>query len=107
MLISFVTLGEVIPSLDSQQRKLMQDYTEYLRNHADTQDVATKAEFAWPEIHSFYAYCKLAEIQDNQVYPIMLINGISNPMDFTPEKYPTLRIPSPVVIENILNTITT
>lgn len=105
MLIDSITLGDVMPSLDSQRRKLFQDYTEYLRNHADTKEVTTKPEYAWPEIYSFYAYCKLAEIADNLVYPIMLINDINNHTDFTPEKYPTLLIPSPIVIENILNTM--
>lgn len=105
MLDKFITLSEVVPSLNSATRKLLQDYTEYLRNHPTTQTVAVNPEFAWPEIHNFYAYCKLAAIEDNQIYPMMLLNGITNPLEFTPDIYPTLITPSSNTVAQIIATL--
>lgn len=105
MLDKFITLAEVVPSLDSVKRRVLRDHTEYLRNHKDTQDIAIDPRYAWPEIHNFYAYCKLIELEPNQIYPTMLINGIDEPMQFNTDDYQTLRIPTSMACAEVLDTI--
>lgn len=105
MLDKFITLAEVVPSVDSEKRRVLRDHTEYLRNHKDTRIVPIEPEFAWPEIHNFYAYCKLIELDPIQIYPVMLLNRIDEPLQFTADKYQTLIIPSAIAVSEVLNTI--
>lgn len=105
MLDKFITLAEVVPSQDSTRRRVLRDHTEYLRNHKDTRTVPIEPEFAWPEVHNFYAYCNLIGLDPIQVYPVMLLNRIDEPLQFTAEKYQTLTIPSAMAVQEVLNTI--
>ncbi|QVW55636.1 hypothetical protein pEaSNUABM9_00040 [Erwinia phage pEa_SNUABM_9] len=105
MLEKFITLDEVVPSLDSVKRRVLRDHTEYLRNHKDTQTIPLDPRFAWPEIHNFYAYCKLVGWEPNQVYPIMLINRIDEPMMFNTDDFQTLRVPTSMAVAEVLETI--
>ncbi|MGL5397252.1 MAG: hypothetical protein ACRDBQ_18545 [Shewanella sp.] len=104
MLDDYLTLGEIVPSFNSRKRRLLYDHIEWLRRHPETVVEPTRPEYAFPEIHSFYAYCKLADIAEEQIYPIMLLNDITNPMEFTIEKYPQLTIPSLVAVSSVLGT---
>ena len=105
MLDKFITLDEVVPSLDSVKRRVLRDHTEYLRNHKDTRTIAIDPRYAWPEIHNFYAYCKLVGWQNNQIYPIMLLNGIDEPMQFNTDDFQTLVVPTSAAVSEVLDTI--
>lgn len=105
MLEKFITLPEVVPPLDSVTRRVLRDHTEYLRNHKDTRSVAIDPRYAWPEIHNFYAYCKLVKLQPNQIYPIMLLNGIDEPMMFNTDDFQTLIIPTSTAVAEVLETV--
>jgi len=105
MLDKFITLAEVVPSVDSTKRRVLRDHTEYLRKHPDTRIVPINPEFAWPEVHNFYAYCNLIDLDPIQVYPVMLLNRIDEPLQFSAEKYQTLIVPSALAVNEVLNTI--
>lgn len=102
MLKDYITLGEVVPSFNSRKRRLLYDHIEWLRRHPETVVEQTNPDYAFPEVHSLYAYCKLVDITEEQIYPIMLLNDISNPMDFTIEKYPQLVVPSLTAVAAVL-----
>ncbi|AWN08957.1 hypothetical protein MLDJOKPK_00132 [Salmonella phage SPAsTU] len=104
MLDSFTTLAEVIPSPDSTKYKVLHDYADFLRKHPETTEEVVDPRYAWPETHSFYAYCRLKEYDDMIIFPMMLMNGIMTPLDFTPD-IQTLLVPSVSVVSNILSTI--
>ena len=104
MLDNFATLSEIIPSPDSTKYKVLHDYTDFLRKHPDTTEEVVDPKYAYPEVHSFYAYCRLKQYDNSIIYPMMLMNGISTPFDFTPE-IRTLLVPSVGVVSNILSTI--
>lgn len=105
MLDSFITLSEIIPPPETEKQRVLRDHITFMRNHEETQTTAVDPAHSYPEIHSFYSYCKNIGLDDIQIYPTMLLNGIKSPMAFTPEKYTTLKIPSANLVNNILSTI--
>lgn len=85
MLDKFVTYESAIPAIGSVERQLLIDHIDYMRNHPDTKKVAVNPQYSYPEIHSLYAYCALAGIPSELIFPIMLLNNIRSPMEFTPD----------------------
>lgn len=103
MLDSFVTYESAIPALSTIERQLIIDHLDYLRNHPDTKkSVAVDPRYSYPEMHSLYAYCKLAGIPSELVFPIMLLNNLRSPMEFTPD-IQSLMIPDIGVVASILD----
>lgn len=104
MLDSFATLAEVIPSPSSRTWKVFHDYTDFLRKHPKTKTEIVDPRYSWPEIHNFYAYCRLMKYDASIVFPMMLLNGLEDPMDFTPN-ITELIVPDVTVVNDILSTV--
>lgn len=104
MLDKFITLAAVIPSPSTRTWKVLHDYTDFLRKHPKTVVAVVEPKFSWPEVHNFYAYCRLMEYPDSIVFPMMLLNGLEDPMNFTTD-VKELLVPDVSVVANILSTI--
>ncbi|QXO09470.1 hypothetical protein pEaSNUABM11_00046 [Erwinia phage pEa_SNUABM_11] len=105
MLDQYVTLGEIIPPPETEKNRVLRDHIAFMRNHAETATTVVDPAHSYPDIHSFYAYCKNIGLEEIQIYPTMLLNDIRNPMQFTPQKYTSLKIPSATLVNDILSTI--
>lgn len=105
MLESFITLGNIIPPPETDRNRVLRDHIAFMRNHADTTDMLVDPAHSYPEVHSFYTFCKAIGLEDIQIYPTMLLNGITNPLAFTPEKYTMLKVPSAPLVNSIISTI--
>lgn len=105
MLDKFITLGDIIPPPETNKQRVLRDHITFMCNHAETSDVVVDPAHSYPEIHSFYMYCKNVGLEDIQIYPTMLLNDIRNPMQFTPQKYTSLKVPSATLVNDILATI--
>lgn len=106
MLEQYVTINEsIIPHPDSKVRKTLHDFKSYMLKHKETQTVSVDPRYSYPETHNFYAYCSLMNYAPIQIYPIMILNGLENPMDFTPE-IKSLIVPSATCVAEIIATIT-
>lgn len=101
MLDSFHSHGDVVPSIDDKRRQLFIDHLEFMRNHPSTQVVSIDMRHSFPEQHSFYGYCLAKGYERKQIYPIMLLNGLSDVTAFTPAMG-SLVVPSTELIQNIL-----
>ncbi|ANZ50225.1 hypothetical protein PHOBOS_35 [Erwinia phage vB_EamM_Phobos] len=101
MLDSFMTYESGIPALGTIERQIIIDHLDYLRGHPETQTVSVNPSYSYPEVHSLYAYCKLAGISSELIFPLMLLNDLRSPMDFTPE-IKSLIIPSMAVVAEIM-----
>lgn len=104
MLEDFITLKEIIPAPYTSTWKVLHDYTDFLRKHPQTKVETVDPRFSYPEIHNFYAYCKLKGYAENIIYPLMLLNNLEDPMNFTPE-ITELIVPDAGVVASILSTI--
>lgn len=104
MLDNFITLEEFIPAPYTTTWKVMHDYTDYLRKHPKTKIENVDPRYSWPEVHNFYAYCKLKGYADITIYPMMLLNGLEDPMNFTPE-ITQLIVPDVGTVSEIISTI--
>lgn len=102
MLDKFVTYESAIPALSTIERQLIIDHLDYLRSHPLTKDTTVDPRYSYPEMHSLYAYCRLAGIASELVFPIMLLNNLRSPMEFTPD-IQTLRIPDMGVVSSLLD----
>lgn len=102
MLDNFVTLRDNIPPIDSARRQLFIDHLEFIRNHPSTQLKPVDVRYAYPEQHSFYAYCRLVGYEDVQYYPMMLLNGLSDAMAFTKDTQ-ALYVPSVDLLQKIIS----
>lgn len=105
MLESFQTMGEIVPSIDDRRRQLFIDHLEFMRKHPTTQEVTVDSRYSFPEKHSFYGYCRLKGYEAVQIYPIMLLNGLSDVTSFTP-KMGTLIVPTTELVQKILSSLT-
>ncbi len=101
MLDNFVTLRDVVPSIDDSRRQLFIDHLEFIRNHPSTAYLPVDLRYAYPEQHSFYGYCRLKGYEDIQYYPMMLLNGLSDAMAFTKDT-DMLYVPSVDLLQKII-----
>lgn len=101
MLDNFVTYTDCVPAFGSLDRQTLIDHVGYLRNHSKTVETSLDIRFLYPERNNFYAYCKLAGINVLLIYPIMLLNNISSPLDFDVDRT-TILIPDLGTVSEIL-----
>ncbi len=101
MLDSFHSFGDIVPSIDDKRRQLFIDHLEFMRKHPTTQVVTIDSRYSFPEKHSFYGYCQSMQYERTQIFPIMLLNGLSDVTGFTP-RMGTLTVPSAELVQKIL-----
>lgn len=101
MLDRFITFTDCVPAFGSLDRQTLIDHVGYLRNHEKTTEVSLDIRFLYPERNNFYAYCKLAGINTLLIYPIMLLNNITSPLDFDIDRT-TLIMPDVMTVSEIL-----
>tara|TARA_Y100001956_G_scaffold14453_1_gene13667 strand:+ start:6959 stop:7276 length:318 start_codon:yes stop_codon:yes gene_type:complete len=104
MLNKFITFKEPIPMPNSDERRVLFDHREYLRNHKDTVTHTISASTGYAEQHNWYRYFLLNNIPTEIFYPIMIINGITDLLEFDTD-IATIKIPSHGVVQDIISRI--
>lgn len=104
MLDKFITFKEPIPEPSSDERRVLFDHREYLKHHPDTitHPIATGTGYA--EQHNWYRYFLLNNFPAEIFYPIMLINGITDLLEFD-STVKTILVPSHGVVQDVISRI--
>lgn len=104
MLDSFITFKEPIPEPDTDVRRVIYDHRDYLINHKDTVTHPIAVTTGYTEQHNWYRYFLLNNFPTDIFYPIMVINGITDLLEFD-SSIKTILVPSHAVVQDIVSRI--
>lgn len=104
MLDSFITFKEPIPEPGSDVRRVLYDHREYLANHKETVTHPISTGTGYAEQHNWYRYFLLNNFPAEIFYPIMIVNGITDLLEFD-SSIKTIKVPSHGVVQDIISRI--
>ncbi len=104
MLDKFITFKEPIPKPSSDERRVLFDHREFLKNHPDTITHPIAVGTGYAEQHNWYRYFLMNNFPAEIFYPIMVINGITDLLEFD-STVKTILVPSHGVVQDVISRI--